>query len=129
MPEGSIFNQPNTIYGLFFFLIQLLLRMRFYLTFKFKISFLFCIFVFLLSIVLFRNNKRALRAKILLSVFANIGNLYLAYVLYFILKDFCIVCVSTYIVNILLLVFNYKHKSFYNQMNEFINANKKEKAN
>ena len=40
------------------------------------------------------------------SILANLGSVYLGYILYFILEDACIVCISTYIVNALLLGVN-----------------------
>lgn len=40
----------------------------------------------------------------LLCIMANIGSVYLGYILYFILEDVCVVCVSTYIVNFVLLM-------------------------
>ena len=42
--------------------------------------------------------------QLYLSVLSNIGSVYLAYVLYFILQNICVVCVSIYVVNFLLLV-------------------------
>jgi|SRR3989344_1753132 len=41
-----------------------------------------------------------------LSAISLIGSLYLAYVLYFKVKSFCLVCNAIYIVNILLFVFS-----------------------
>ena len=37
--------------------------------------------------------------------------IYLAYVLMFILKDFCIVCVSTYVINISIWMISFKNKN------------------
>ncbi len=35
---------------------------------------------------------------------ANIGSVYLAYILYFVLETLCVICVSIYAVNFLLLI-------------------------
>ncbi|CAF1615669.1 unnamed protein product [Rotaria sp. Silwood1] len=42
------------------------------------------------------------------SILACLGSLYLAYILAFILKDLCLVCVATYIINAGLLWSNYQ---------------------
>jgi vitamin-K-epoxide reductase (warfarin-sensitive) len=42
-----------------------------------------------------------------LVVLAFLGSLYLAYILYFKLKNLCIVCTAIYLVNILLLIFSW----------------------
>ncbi|XP_076867852.1 vitamin K epoxide reductase complex subunit 1-like protein 1 [Brachyhypopomus gauderio] len=92
---GSIFgndsaiNQPNSVYGLFFYVFQLLLGMT----------------------------VSAMAALILMttSIVSVMGSLYLAYILYFVLKDFCIICVSTYALNFILLVLNYKRLVYLNE--------------
>ncbi|MEK6861565.1 MAG: vitamin K epoxide reductase family protein [Nanoarchaeota archaeon] len=43
-----------------------------------------------------------------LSVFSFLGSVYLAYISYFKLKNFCLVCTAIYIVNILLLIASFK---------------------
>ena len=50
-----------------------------------------------------QNNLLACEKQIFLAVLANFGSVYLAYILYYILNDMCIVCVSTYIINFALL--------------------------
>ncbi|XP_041378602.1 vitamin K epoxide reductase complex subunit 1-like protein 1 [Gigantopelta aegis] len=49
------------------------------------------------------------------SVLAGIGSAYLAYILLFVLRDLCIVCVFTYVINASLIYLNYslyKQKQF-----------------
>ncbi|KAK1787888.1 hypothetical protein P4O66_016368, partial [Electrophorus voltai] len=92
---GSIFgndsaiNQPNSVYGLFFYVFQLLLGMT----------------------------VSAMAALILMttSIVSVMGSLYLAYILYFVLKDFCVICISTYALNFILLVLNYKRLVYLNE--------------
>ncbi|KAL4660610.1 vitamin K epoxide reductase complex subunit 1-like protein 1 [Arapaima gigas] len=92
---GSIFgkestmNQPNSVYGLFFYGLQLLLGMT----------------------------VSAMAALILMttSIASVMGSLYLAYILYFVLKDFCIICITTYALNFILFVLNYKRLVYLNE--------------
>lgn len=44
------------------------------------------------------------RLHLALCILSNITSVYLAYILYFILYDLCVVCVTTYVCNALLLV-------------------------
>ncbi|XP_055939527.1 vitamin K epoxide reductase complex subunit 1-like [Argiope bruennichi] len=76
--KDSILNQPNSVYGIIFYLI----------------------FMPLAEI----PNLTLSKIMILLAVLSNICSIYLAYILIYILYDFCIVCVSTYIVNFVLLI-------------------------
>ena len=57
-----------------------------------------------LIILGFAGTVTAASIQIFTAVLANFGSVYLAYILYFVLHDFCVVCVSTYIVNFLLLI-------------------------
>uniref|UniRef100_A0A1L8DUT8 vitamin-K-epoxide reductase (warfarin-sensitive) n=1 Tax=Nyssomyia neivai TaxID=330878 RepID=A0A1L8DUT8_9DIPT len=80
--EDSIFNQPNGLFGVFFYV--------------------------LIALLCFVNDSKVARVQIYLCIVSNVMSLYLAYLLYFILEDFCIVCVSTYIVNGINLFFAVK---------------------
>jgi vitamin-K-epoxide reductase (warfarin-sensitive) len=59
-----------------------------------------------------------------LSILANLGSVYLAGILYLVLRDFCIICVSSYIVNGILLAFNVKHLNYYTAYVEYNNSKK-----
>ncbi|XP_033197854.1 vitamin-K epoxide reductase [Bombus vancouverensis nearcticus] len=74
--ETSLLYAPNSIYGLMFYLL-----------------------VAILSI----SNKYVTSALVvILEICANLGTLYLAYILYK-LSNICVVCVSLYLVNVVLL--------------------------
>ncbi|XP_042236245.1 vitamin K epoxide reductase complex subunit 1-like [Homarus americanus] len=76
--KDHILNQPNSIPGIIFYCLVILLgEIRSVRVAKFQ------------------------RSLITLS---NLMSVYLAYLLYFVLKDFCVVCVTTYFVNVLLTV-------------------------
>lgn len=55
------------------------------------------------SVGLFKSVTAA-RIQVFLALISNGLSLYLAYLLYFVLEDFCVVCVSTYIVNIAIII-------------------------
>ncbi|XP_065335089.1 vitamin K epoxide reductase complex subunit 1-like protein 1 [Cloeon dipterum] len=77
--EDSAFNVPNPVYGL----------------------------VMYSSIFLFSLSPTSLTLSLIQvcqCVLANIGSIYLGCILYFVLQDFCIVCVTTYVVNFVLLI-------------------------
>ncbi len=78
--------------------------------------------------MLFRNNLLAIKIKFALAVISNMGSVYLAAILYFVLNDFCVVCVTTYMLNAMLLVINFKHLSQFKkaktQTNRKANLNK-----
>lgn len=75
---GKTFGVSNSVYGIVFYFLIILLTYLGYLN-----------YVFYLSIISF------------------VGTIYLASILYFKVKTFCVVCTSIYVVNILLLVFSY----------------------
>uniref|UniRef100_A0A1A8U191 vitamin-K-epoxide reductase (warfarin-sensitive) n=1 Tax=Nothobranchius furzeri TaxID=105023 RepID=A0A1A8U191_NOTFU len=92
---GSIFgndsalNQPNSVYGVLFYAFQLLLGMT--------VSAMAALFLMMTSI---------------LSV---VGSLYLGYILYFVLEDVCIICITTYALNFILFILNYKRLVYLNE--------------
>jgi len=57
-------------------------------------------------------------AKILywLAAIANVGSIYLAYVMYFHIKSLCVVCCSLYVVNFILLLLAHRRVSVVKQM-------------
>ncbi|XP_061444351.1 vitamin K epoxide reductase complex subunit 1 [Rhineura floridana] len=85
----SVFNQPNSIFGIAFYILQILLGLS--------------------------NSGLAAISLLGSSVVSIAGSLYLAYILFFVLYDFCVVCVSTYILNFALLFLNYKRFGYLNQ--------------
>ncbi|CAG5129578.1 unnamed protein product [Candidula unifasciata] len=78
LSNTSILNQPNTVYGIAFYTFQATLSLS--------------------------SSSSAAVVQTAGSVLANIGSVYLGYILYYIIRDFCLVCVSTYVVNFLLLI-------------------------
>ncbi|KAG8140670.1 hypothetical protein E2320_003337 [Naja naja] len=84
----SLFNQPNSILGIIFYILQILLGF-------------------------FHHNLAAI--ALVGSSFVSIaGSLYLAYILFYVLHDFCVICISTYILNFALLFINYKRLGYLN---------------
>lgn len=61
----------------------------------------------------FFNNHQAAKIQMILSAVSNVLSLYLAYLLYFILDDFCVVCVSTYFVNFINLALSLARYQYY----------------
>ena len=64
---------------------------------------IFGILFYLIIILLFYLNKELIFYLAILSI---LGSIYLAYLQYFKLKNFCLVCNLIYVVNILLLIFS-----------------------
>ncbi|XP_056152891.1 vitamin K epoxide reductase complex subunit 1 [Lampris incognitus] len=82
--KDSVLNQPNSILGIIFYTLQLALG---------------------LSV-----SKRAAVFLVLSSWVSVAGSIYLASVLVLVLGDFCMVCVSTYVINFALLFTNLKRR-------------------
>ncbi|XP_054166843.1 vitamin K epoxide reductase complex subunit 1-like protein 1 [Oppia nitens] len=53
------------------------------------------------------TNLLLTKLYIIVSLISNLGSLYLAYILAFVLKNFCIVCVAIYVINFLQLMIAY----------------------
>ncbi|XP_003745334.1 vitamin K epoxide reductase complex subunit 1 [Galendromus occidentalis] len=69
-------------------------------------------FLFLLG---YLDWPSTLRVILVLSIAANLMSIYLASILYFVLHDFCLVCVTTYLINFSLLVISYSRSAFHQQ--------------
>jgi len=75
---GSLVSLPNSVYGIFFYLI-----------------------------IIFLANYGLFSFIFYLSLIATIGSIYLAYVSYFKLKNYCVVCGGVYVINFLIFIFSY----------------------
>ncbi|XP_037669564.1 vitamin K epoxide reductase complex subunit 1 isoform X1 [Choloepus didactylus] len=78
----SVLNQSNSIFGCIFYTLQLLLG---------------CL-----------RGRWASVLLVLSSLVSLAGSLYLAWILFFVLYDFCIVCITTYIINVGLTVLSFQ---------------------
>ncbi|XP_045173681.1 vitamin K epoxide reductase complex subunit 1-like protein 1 [Mercenaria mercenaria] len=97
--KDSILNQPNSVFGVIFYVVMAALATN--------MSY---------SLVVL---------QLITAIAGGLGSVYLAYILVFILGDFCVVCVSTYTLNFILIVCSLKK---YNAVRN-IAAVKKEKNN
>ncbi|XP_006896564.1 PREDICTED: vitamin K epoxide reductase complex subunit 1 [Elephantulus edwardii] len=78
----SVLNQSNSIFGCIFYTLQLLLG---------------CL-----------RGPWASTLLVLSSLVSLAGSVYLAWILFFVLYDFCIVCITTYAINVGLTVLSFK---------------------
>ncbi|KAE8578168.1 hypothetical protein XENTR_v10023372 [Xenopus tropicalis] len=78
----SFLNQPNSVFGILFYGLQVLLG--------------------------FSGSVGAAAALLGTSLVSIAGSLYLAYILFYVLEDFCVICVTTYALNFCLLLLNLK---------------------
>ncbi|THD19885.1 Vitamin K epoxide reductase complex subunit 1 [Fasciola hepatica] len=90
--KNSWLNQRNPVFGLIFY--SLLLVLDHYGTFG------------------------ALKLSLVLAILSCIGSVYLAYLLYFVLKSLCLVCLAIYVINAVLLI-NYSWKYYNFPSSEF----------
>ncbi|XP_074519705.1 vitamin K epoxide reductase complex subunit 1 [Halichoeres trimaculatus] len=90
--QHSPLNQPNSVLGIIFYSLQMALGLSL--------------------------SKKAAWLLVFSSWVSVAGSLYLASILAFVLGDFCMVCVSTYIVNFALLFTNFKRRRAIDGMKE-----------
>lgn len=90
--KDSPLNQPNSVLGIIFYTLQLGLGLSL--------------------------SKKAAVFLVFSSWVSVAGSLYLASILAFVLGDFCMVCVSTYIINFALLFTNLKRRGAIEGMKE-----------
>ncbi|XP_046579378.1 vitamin K epoxide reductase complex subunit 1-like protein 1 [Haliotis rubra] len=74
----SLLNQPNSVFGMIFYAFQVTIA--------------------------YNPTSFGAVVQLVSSMIANVGSIYLAYILFFVLKDVCIVCMSMYVINFLLLL-------------------------
>ncbi|XP_078508622.1 vitamin K epoxide reductase complex subunit 1 [Lissotriton helveticus] len=84
--QQSLVNQPNSVFGVIFYCLQILLG--------------------------FSGTTGAAVTLLSTSVVSLAGSLYLAYILFFVLEDFCVICITTYILNFTLFFLNYKRLGY-----------------
>ncbi|KAL3857775.1 hypothetical protein ACJMK2_012412 [Sinanodonta woodiana] len=82
--KNSALNIRNCTLGLFFYLFQILLG--------------------------FSTSPTVASILYYSSIVSIVGCVYLAFILFFVLKDFCVVCIATYFINGAILYLNYSHK-------------------
>ncbi|CAI9740906.1 Hypothetical predicted protein [Octopus vulgaris] len=75
--EDSIFNQPSSVFAMAFYMMQIFMTIT--------------------------KSDDAIAMQSLVSLVANFSSLYFFYVLYS-LQNFCLICVTLYIINALILV-------------------------
>lgn len=75
--KDSILNQPNSVFGVTFYVIQ--------------------------AILAFNTSGFSATVQLFNAILSCVGCAYLAYILVYILHDMCVVCVSTYVINGLIL--------------------------
>lgn len=90
--HDSPLNQPNSVLGIIFYSLQLGLGLSL--------------------------SQKAAVFLVLASWVSVAGSLYLASILVFVLGDFCMVCVSTYVINFALLFTNLKRRKALDEMKE-----------
>lgn len=90
--QDSALNQPNSVLGIIFYSLQLGLGLSL--------------------------SRQAAVFLVLASWVSVAGSLYLASILVFVLGDFCMVCVSTYLINFALLFTNLKRRHALEGMKE-----------
>ncbi|XP_073403613.1 vitamin K epoxide reductase complex subunit 1-like protein 1 [Dendrobates tinctorius] len=78
----SLLNQPNSVFGVLFYALQTVLG--------------------------FSGLAVAAVTLLVTSLVSIAGSLYLAYILFYILEDFCVICITTYVINFILLLLNVK---------------------
>jgi len=81
MGKDSPLNVPNSIFGIIFYSLIVLLGLS--------------------------KSKVAAWINFMFAVSSCAGSVYLGYILFFILHDTCLVCISTYVVNACLLIINF----------------------
>lgn len=95
--KSSIFNIPNPIYGLMFYILIAVLSMYSIINEQSALIFFHILMMkhFFTGTI---NNYSSSAAVVVLGILSNISSIYLAYILY-ISNIICVVCIGAYIVN------------------------------
>lgn len=62
--------------------------------------------------------KAIAKIELTMAIVANLTSAYLGYILYYILHDFCVVCITTYVVNFFLLIISILNYRTIRKLNE-----------